>query len=100
MERKKVSSMTIIKPVSELRNNFKNISRICHAEGEPVYLTKNGKGDLVVMSMAAFEKRKALLELYDKLSIAELQSRDGAETLDHEHMIDRLRSRLNEDNAD
>lgn len=100
MERKKVIFMTIIKPVSELRNNFKDISRICHAEGEPVYLTKNGKGDLVVMSMAAFEKRTALLELYNKLSIAELQSRKGAETLDHEHMIDRLRSRLNEDNAD
>jgi plasmid stabilization system protein ParE len=45
------------------------ISKICHKEGEPVYITKNGKGDLVVMSITRYEKQEALLELYQKLSI-------------------------------
>jgi len=93
-------NMTIIKPVSELRNNFKHISQICHAEGEPIYLTKNGKGDLVVMSIAAYDKKMALLDLYQKLSVAEQQSRGGAETLDHEDMMKKMRSRLDEGLSD
>ena len=88
--------MTIIKPISDLRNKFNEISEICHKEGEPIYLTKNGKGDLVVMSISAYEKKEALLELYQKLSIAEQQSREGAETIDHKEMIKKLKRRLNE----
>ena len=88
--------MTIIKPISDLRNKFNEISEICHKEGVPIYLTKNGKGDLVVMSITAYEKKEAMLELYQKLSIAEQQSRDGENTIDHEEMIKRLKRRLNE----
>lgn len=91
--------MTIIKPISDLRNKFNEISEICHKEGEPIYLTKNGKGDLVVMSISAYEKREALLELYQKLSIAEQQSREGAETIEHKEMIKKLKRRLNEKEA-
>ena len=91
--------MTIIKPISDLRNKFNEISEICHKEGEPIYLTKNGKGDLVVMSISAYEKKEALLELYQKLSIAEQQSRDGSETIDHKEMIKKLKRRLNEKEA-
>jgi prevent-host-death family protein len=88
--------LTIIKPISDLRNKFNEISEICHKEGEPIYLTKNGKGDLVVMSISAYEKREAMLELYQKLSIADQQSREGAETIDHKEMIKKLKRRLNE----
>jgi len=88
--------LTIIKPISDLRNKFNEISEICHKEGEPIYLTKNGKGDLVVMSISAYEKKEALLELYQKLSIAEQQSRESTETIDHKEMIKRLKRRLNE----
>ena len=88
--------MTIIKPISDLRNKFNEISEICHKEGEPIYLTKNGKGDLVVMSITAYEKKEAMLELYQKLSIAEQQSRDSENTIDHKEMIKRLKRRLNE----
>jgi prevent-host-death family protein len=91
--------LTIIKPISDLRNKFNEISEICHKEGEPIYLTKNGKGDLVVMSISAYEKREAMLELYQKLSIAEQQSRDGSQTIEHKEMIKRLKSRLNEKEA-
>ena len=91
--------MTIIKPISDLRNKFNEISEICHKEGEPIYLTKNGKGDLVVMSISAYEKKEALLELYQKLSIAEQQSREGTETIEHKEMIKKLKRRLNEKEA-
>ncbi len=88
--------MPIIKPISDLRNNFNEISKICHKEGEPVYITKNGKGDLVVMSITRFEKQEALLELYQKLSIAEQQSDSKVERISHKEMIKILRNRLHE----
>lgn len=56
--------MPIIKPTSDIRNKFNEISRICHKEGEPIYITKNGVGDLVLMSLARYEKQEALLDLY------------------------------------
>ena len=59
--------MPIIKPVSDLRNKFNQISEICHKEREPIFITKNGEGDMVVMSMALYEQQQALLELYQKL---------------------------------
>lgn len=88
--------MAISKPISDLRNNFDEISKICHKEGEPVYITKNGKWDLVVMSIARYEKQEALLELYQTLSIAEQQSESGVKRISHEEMIKRLRKRLYE----
>ena len=54
--------MPQIRPISDLRNNFAEISRIAHANAEPIFLTKNGYGDMVVMSV----------ELYEKLGIAGL----------------------------
>lgn len=47
--------MKTIRPVSDLRNNFADISRTVHETGKPVFLTKNGYGDMVVMSMEAYE---------------------------------------------
>ncbi len=85
--------MPAIRPVSDLRNNFHEISELCHREGEPVFITKNGKGDLVVMSMALFEKRDAMLELYRKLGEAEAQSGTRKGRVSHEAMMKELRSR-------
>tara|TARA_Y100000031_G_C7967244_1_gene268729 strand:- start:284 stop:550 length:267 start_codon:yes stop_codon:yes gene_type:complete len=87
--------MVIIKPISDLRNHFNEISELCHKEGEPVYITKNGKGDLVVMSLARFEEQEALLELYQKLSIAEEQSSSKKGRRTHKEMMAILRKRLN-----
>jgi len=87
--------MPVIKPISDLRNNFKEISQLCHDDGKPIYLTKNGKGDLVVLSVAAYEKQLALLELYQKLAEAEEQSDSKIKRSSHEEVIRRLRSRLN-----
>ena len=87
--------MPTIKPISDLRNNFNQISEICHKDGEPVFITKNGQGDLVVMSMALYEKQQALLELYQKLGEAEAQSNAGVERISHKDLMNNLREKIN-----
>lgn len=59
--------MTKIRPISDLRNHFAEISKIVHETFEPVFLTKNGHGDMIVMSMEYFEKLKYESEMYHRL---------------------------------
>ena len=56
--------MPTIKSSADLRNNYNEISTFCHNYPEPVFITKNGKGDLAVMSIEAYEEIKGRLELY------------------------------------
>lgn len=56
--------MPIIKSSAELRNSYSEVSEQCHRYGEPVYITKNGKGDLALMSIEAYEEMAGKLELY------------------------------------
>ena len=63
-----------IKPSAAIRQNYNEIAELCRSTGEPVYLTKNGEGDLVVMSIDAFERREEVLKLRARLASAE-QSR-------------------------
>ena len=83
--------MPRIRAISDLRNKAHEISELCHRYGEPVFITKNGKEDLVVMSQAAFERQQARLELYEKLGEAELDAARGDEGIDHAEMMRRLR---------
>jgi prevent-host-death family protein len=69
--------MAIIRPISDLRNKTRDLSRRCHASDEPVFITKNGVDDLVVMSMAAWERLQARIELYRALDEAEAGVRAG-----------------------
>ena len=69
--------MATIRPISDLRNKSKEISRLCHESGEPVFITKNGEDDLVVMSMELYEREMARLELYGLLEEAEEDVRKG-----------------------
>ena len=55
--------MPDIRPSSELRNNYNAISAFCHQYGEPVYITKNGTGDLAVLSIEAYERLAGRFEL-------------------------------------
>ncbi|HKM39664.1 MAG TPA: type II toxin-antitoxin system Phd/YefM family antitoxin [bacterium] len=55
--------MPNIRPSSDLRNRYNEISEFCHKYSEPVYITKNGKGDLVVMSIQTFERLVGKFEL-------------------------------------
>lgn len=66
--------MKLIRPVSDLRNNFADISRTVHETEQPVFLTKNGYGDMVVLSMEAFEKLQLDSEIYFKLQEAEREA--------------------------
>lgn len=88
--------MPTIRPVSDLRNNFTQISDVCHKEGEPVFLTKNGRGDMVVMSIAQYEKQQALLELYKKLGEAEIESQNKNKTISHDNLMKQMKEKLNE----
>lgn len=56
--------MPSIKSSAELRNNYNEISTFCHTYPEPVFITKNGKGDLAVMSIEAYEEMANRFELY------------------------------------
>ena len=65
-------------PSTALRNQYNEISEKCRQSGEPIYLTRNGEGDLVVMSIEAFEKQQELLRLKERLLDIELEQRNGA----------------------
>lgn len=56
--------MPQIRPSSDLRNSYNEISEFCHQYGEPVYITKNGTGDLAVMSIETYERLAGKFELY------------------------------------
>ena len=66
--------MNMIRPVSDLRNNFADISKTVHETAQPVFLTKNGYGDMVVLSMEAYENLQFDSEVYFKLQEAERES--------------------------
>ncbi|MEC0230185.1 type II toxin-antitoxin system Phd/YefM family antitoxin [Paenibacillus alba] len=59
--------MPNIRPSSDLRNHYNEISEFCHKYDEPVYITKNGQGDLAVMSIETYEKIVGKFELYKLL---------------------------------
>lgn len=66
--------MKMIRPVSDLRNNFAEISKTVHETSQPVFLTKNGYGDMVVLSMEAYENLQFESEVYFKLREAEREA--------------------------
>ena len=86
----------IIKASAALRNDYAAISNLAKETKEPIYITKNGEGDLVLMSIAAFEKREQLLSLRARVLQAEQERIDGAETLSVSEARKRLRERIHE----
>jgi PHD/YefM family antitoxin component YafN of YafNO toxin-antitoxin module len=63
--------MMNIRPSAAIRKNYNEISDLCKKTGEPVYLTKNGSGDLVVMDVDSFSRRESMLKLRETLLRAE-----------------------------
>ncbi|WP_079913945.1 MULTISPECIES: type II toxin-antitoxin system Phd/YefM family antitoxin [Paenibacillaceae] len=57
----------IIKPSASIRQNYNEIADLCKSSGEPVYLTKNGEGDLVVMDIETYSRREKMLKLREEL---------------------------------
>ena len=69
-----------IRPVSDLRNNFKEISNMVHETAEPVYLTKNGAEDMVIMSHKAYEREQLRHEIDLKIREGEIWDEMHPET--------------------
>ena len=86
--------MPVIKSISSMRNRTREIAHICHDQDEPVYLTTNGEGDLVVMSIDHYERLKAQVELFEKLGVAQAQSAAGKRGITHKQMMTKLRRRV------
>ncbi len=85
----------IIKASAALRNDYTSISNMAKETKEPIYITKNGEGDLVLMSIEAFEKREQMLQLRAKVLQAEQERIDGVETLSVSQARKRLEDRIN-----
>jgi PHD/YefM family antitoxin component YafN of YafNO toxin-antitoxin module len=69
--------MPNIKSSTDLRNNYNEISTFCHESREPVFITKNGQGDLAVMSIETYEALSGKLELYRLLDEGRTAVKDG-----------------------
>lgn len=70
--------MPLIKPISDLRNKANEISELAHRVQEPIFITKNGEGDLVLMSIRNYDKLQLKLDLLSKLAVAQSQKSAGA----------------------
>ncbi|MBO2945209.1 type II toxin-antitoxin system Phd/YefM family antitoxin [Paenibacillus sp. F411] len=83
----------LIKPSASIRQNYNEIADLCKTSGEPVYLTKNGEGDLVVMDIEAFSRREKMMKLReDLLAVQEdrMAGRVGVTPDELEDYLDRM----------
>ena len=86
--------MSQIRPVSDLRNNFADISRTVHETRSPVILTKNGYGDMVVMSYEEYQNIQYEMDVTRKLRAAELEAETTTERFAHEDVMAGIRNKL------
>lgn len=86
--------MPNIRPISDLRNKSNEISEFCKKNREPVYITKNGVGVMVVMSIDLFEQQQAQIEIYGKLAEAESEIENGAKGADFMKFAKDLRKEI------
>ena len=85
----------MIKPSTCLRNEYNDIAEFCKTEKQPVFLTKNGEGDLVVMSMEAYSYREEMLDLREKLLEAEAERVRGARLFTIDEVNNQLEDIIN-----
>ena len=87
--------MPIIKPISDLRNKSNEISKLAHESNQPVFITKNGEGNLVVMSMSHYSNLRLKLELLGKLSVAQNQKAAGDKGRTLKQVMSNVRKTIN-----
>lgn len=85
----------IIKPSANLRNDYNSISNLAHETGEPIYITKNGEGDGVFMSLDSFEERERMLQIRSKVLQAELERLNGEKGCSEDQVSRILENDLN-----
>jgi len=85
--------MPHIIPIRDLKNTGE-ISQLCHETNEPIYITKNGYGDMVIMSMRMFEERLFMQDVYDKLAESEADVAAGR-TQNAKESLQRVREKYN-----
>ena len=85
----------IIKPSTTLRNDYGIISELAHKEEQPIFITKNGEGDLVVMSIEAYERREEILRLRAKLDAVDQERLSGCKTYSLEEAKKELEDIIN-----
>jgi len=81
----------VIKPSTALRNEYNTIAELCKKSQAPIFLTKNGEGDLVIMSIDAYNYREEMLDIREKLLWAEANRLSGAKTYTIAEVSERLR---------
>jgi prevent-host-death family protein len=87
--------MPTIKPISDLRNKSNEISKLAHEIDEPIFITRNGEGDMVLMSMAHYSQIQLKLKLFGKLSEAQAQISSGDSGRPLHDVFADLRERIN-----
>jgi prevent-host-death family protein len=88
--------MPTIKPISDLRNKAKKISDLVHKSDEPIFITKNGEGDMVVMSIALYSKLQLKIDLFGKLAVAQAQRASGDKGRSLSTVMKEIRRRIHE----
>ena len=91
--------MKTIRPVSDLRNNFAEISKIVHETAKPVFLTKNGFGDMVVLSMEAYENLQLESEVYFKLQQAQREAQATNERFSSKDVLKAINDAIEAENV-
>ncbi len=86
--------MPTIRPSADLRNSYNEISEFCHKYSEPVFITKNGKGDLAVMSIELYEALKGKFELYAILEKG-LQDERNGDVISFDEGLKSIRKEIN-----
>ena len=86
--------MPKIIPIRDLKNTSE-ISQMCHATAEPIYVTKNGYGDMVIMSLQVYEQKLFMQDVYDKLAESEAAFAKGEGT-DAFESLNRMRQAFRE----
>ena len=90
--------MPAIRPCADLRNKYNEISEFCHEYSEPIFITKNGKGDLAIMSIEEYEKLVGKYELYQQLDKGMEDVKTGR-TMDYSDFMSNFKRKYGECNT-
>jgi len=88
--------MPLIKPISDLRNKANRISQLARESNEPIFITKNGEGDLVVMSLSHYSQIQLKLDLFSKLAVAQSQRAAGSRGRTLNDVVKDIRKQIRE----